>query len=68
MRYIIYIERDDFADPQRYPDGIAWRSGILDADKGEEPIDGSGDIATYAEARDLALSTLARLTANEPQE
>lgn len=60
MKYTIYIERDIFADPQRYPDGQAWRSGIID-ENGEE-IDGEGDIATYEEARELALSTLARLT------
>lgn len=61
MRYTIYIERDQFADPQKYPDGVAWRSGIIDADTGEE-IDGEGDIATFEEARQLALDTLARLT------
>lgn len=64
MRYIIYIERDPFADPEKYPDGVAYMSGIVDED---EDIDGNGDIATYEEARELALSTLARLMpATEP--
>lgn len=58
QQYTLYIERDQAADPQRYPDGIAWRSGILD-EKGEE-IDGEGDLS-YEQARTLALSTLARL-------
>ena len=66
MRYTIYIERDQFPDPERYPDGIAWRSGIIDADTGEE-IDGEGDIATYEEARDLAINTLTRLTEPKTQ-
>lgn len=60
MKYTIYIERDQFTDPKRYPNGIAWRSGIID-DKGEE-IDGEGDIATYEEARQLALDIFARFT------
>lgn len=63
MRYTIYIERDQFADPERYPDGVAYRSGILD-ESGEE-IDGEGDIATFEEARALCLDTLARLTKYE---
>ncbi len=57
MKYSIYIERDAFADPQKYPDGVAWRSEIHD--ENDDEIDGEGDIATYAEARDLVLSTLA---------
>lgn len=65
MQYTIYIERDQFADLQRYPDGIAWRSGIRD-ENGEE-IDGEGDIATYEEARDLAINTLTRLTEPKTQ-
>ena len=63
-RYTVYIERDQFPDPERYPDGIAYRSGIIDTDTGEE-IDGEGDIETYARARSLALDTLAALTENE---
>lgn len=59
MKYTIYIERDQFPDPERYPDGIAWRSGILD-ENGEE-IDGEGDLETFEEAKRLALSTLDRL-------
>lgn len=58
-RYTLYIERDQFADPQRYPDGVAWRSGILD-EKGEE-VDGEGDLPDYQTAKTLALDTLARL-------
>lgn len=57
-KYTIYVERDSFPDPQKYPDGVAWRSGILD-EKGEE-LDGGGDFATYEEARDIALGTLGR--------
>lgn len=57
--YIVYVERDQFADPQRFPDGVAWRSGILD-ENGEE-IDGQGDIETREEAVLLAVSTLSRL-------
>ena len=59
VQYGIFIELDQFADPKRYPNGIAWRSGVLD-DEGSE-IDGEGDIATYEEARRLALDTLTRL-------
>lgn len=55
----IYIQLEEFADPERYPDGIAWRSGILDDHQNE--IDGEGDIATYEEAKTLALNTLERL-------
>lgn len=58
-RYTIYIEQDPFADPQKYPDGIAWRSGIIDA-SGEE-IDGEGDLPDYDTAKELMLSTLTRL-------
>lgn len=61
QEYTIYIERDPFADPEQYPDGAAWRSGIKDSEGVE--IDGQGDIATYDEARDLAMSTLDRLIA-----
>lgn len=56
-RYTIYVELDAFPDPEKYPDGIAYRSGVIDQETGEE-IDGQGDIATYEEARQLALSTL----------
>jgi hypothetical protein len=59
QRYTIYVERDQWPDVQRYPEGIAWRSGILDED-GQE-IDGEGDLPDYATARELALSTLSRL-------
>lgn len=59
MKYTIYIEQDQFPDPQKYHKGIAWRSGILD-EKGEE-IDGEGDIASFEEAKGLALSTLSIL-------
>jgi len=59
VRYTIYIERDQFPDPERYPDGIAWRSGIED-EKGEM-IDGEGDLPDYDTARSLVLSTLERL-------
>lgn len=62
-RYTIYIERDAFADTEQYPDGIAWRSGILD--EKDEEIDGEGDIATYEEAEGLAVSTLLRLLGHE---
>lgn len=62
-RYTPYVERDEFADPQRYPDGIAWRSGVVD-ERGHE-IDGEGDIATYEEAKRLALDTVARLLDRE---
>ncbi len=56
MKYTIYIELDPFADPQRYPDGIAWRSGVLDHEGTE--IDGQGDLPDFATAKDLAMSTL----------
>lgn len=58
-RYTVYIERDAFADREKYPDGVAWCSGIMD-DEGEL-IDGQGDIASYNEARELLLATLERL-------
>lgn len=62
IQYTIYIEEDLFADPQRYPDGkVAYRSGVRDANGTE--VDGEGDIATFEEARDLALTTLTRLIA-----
>lgn len=57
-RYTIFIEQDDFADPQKHPSGIAWRSGVLDITDGEEVIDQEGDIATYEEAKELALNLL----------
>lgn len=59
-RYTIYIELDQFPDPRRYPNGIAYRSGIIDTDTGKE-LDSQGDIATYDEARDLLLSAISRL-------
>ena len=59
MKYTIYIEEDQSPDPQRYPSGIAWRSGILN-EEGEE-IDGEGDIATYEDARELLLNTITML-------
>lgn len=58
-RYTIFIEPEQFPDPEKFPDGIAWSSGILD--ENGELIDGGGDIATYEEAKTLALSTLERL-------
>lgn len=60
MQYIIYVERDQFPDPERYPDGTAYRSGILDADTGEE-IDGEGDLPDFETAKSLAMSTLDRM-------
>lgn len=59
VQYIVYVEPDPWADPERYPDGIAWRSGILDENGNE--IDGEGDLPDYATAKDLAMSTLSRL-------
>lgn len=64
VQYTIYIENDVFADPQLYPDGIAYRSGIMD-ENGVE-IDSEGDLPDYAQARELALSTLSRFTEKEP--
>lgn len=60
MKYTIYIEREQFPDPERYPDGIAWSSGILD--ENGELVDGEGDIETFARARQLALDALASFT------
>jgi len=60
MQYTIYIERDQMPDPKKYPDGIAWRSGIIDATTGEE-IDSEGDIETFDRAKELLLSTIERL-------
>jgi len=57
--YTVYIQRDPFADPQKYPNGEAWSSGILDINGVQ--LDGHGDIATYEEARELLLNTLERL-------
>lgn len=59
IKYTIYIERDQFPDPEKYPDGIAWRSGVIN-ELGEE-IDGGGDLPTYEEARELVMATLGRL-------
>lgn len=58
-RFTVYVERDQFPDPERYPTGIAWRSGILN-ELGEE-IDGEGDLPDYNTAAGLALGTLSRL-------
>lgn len=58
-QYTIYIERDPFADPQKYPDGVAWRSGILDEDN--ELVDDEGDLPDYETAKDLVMSALAQL-------
>ena len=62
-RYTLYIERDAFPDPQRYPDGIAYRSGILD-EAGDE-IDGEGDLPDYETVKSLALGALANLIEHE---
>lgn len=59
MKYTILIERDEWADPKRYPSGLAWRSAVLD-ENGEE-MDGEGDIATYEEACMLVLAALHNL-------
>lgn len=59
QRYTIFIELDPFADLARYPDGVAYTSGVIDSNG--EMVDGQGDIATYEEARELALLTLANL-------
>lgn len=62
VQYTLYIEQDQFPDPKRYPDGVAYRSGVLD-EKGEE-IDGEGDLPDYETARTLALNALANLIPN----
>lgn len=59
QKYTIFAERDMFADPQKYPSGVAWRSGVLD-ESGVE-IDGEGDLPDYATAKELAINTLSRL-------
>lgn len=66
MKYIIYIEPDPSPDPQRYPDGKAWRSGVLldHEEHGTEEIDSEGDLPDYETARDLALNTLTSITKN----
>lgn len=57
--YTVYVEHDCAPDPKRYPNGVAWRSGVLDVD-GDE-VDGEGDLPDRETARGLALDTLARL-------
>ena len=59
MQYTLYIERDPQPDLKLYPDGIAYVSGVLD--ENGQLIDGEGNIASYEDARELALSTLERL-------
>ncbi len=57
-RYTVYLEEDQMPDPQKFPNGGAWRSGIIGEDN--EEIDGEGDL-TREEAKEKLLSALSNL-------
>lgn len=56
-RYTVYLEEDQMPDPQKFPNGGAWCSGI---EEGGVEIDGEGSL-TREEAKRKLLSTLNQL-------
>ncbi len=60
-RYLVEIYRDHFTDPESDNARAGRTSWVSQISENGVVIDGHGDIATFQEAKELAMNTLDRL-------